>query len=850
MNSASSDPAKDYAFRFDLPIDPIILGGELDLAGWLLHREGRPIHGLRAVVRRRFFRSEIVRGRRKRKRADVAAAFPHLPEAEASGFLIELRLRFGRSHLSFQVLDHERVWRTFSTAAVTAIPLSLLERFGFTNLRSFLIFYLQQRLAARIPEGHASASPGRVEARPSGSSPNTKRIELFATSKSNLFIVEIGELVAAGFRDLGCESRLKLDEIPEENPPDETVQIVVTPHEYYNLFLSEKFPRDRLRGLTTGVHLLCTEQPETGWFQSNLQWGANARSVADINPLGVAAYRARGLKSQQLQLGYHPILSHHPRAPHQQRTHDITFLGSMTERRDTFFAQHADFFAQHRCHLRLVPLGFAKTRETRSYLSEERRNELLNDSRILLNLHYSEQEYFEWHRMLVGLANGCCIISETCRGHGPLMPGRHFIMVEQEYLIPACRYYLDHPEECEKIARAGLEFVETNLRQSQSCLAFLDTIERGQTPALPLDAPGVPLPEELRERISRHTRRLLLHAVKRDLRTMLAGEAASSPRIGTGEANSFPSSEIPAQRAAVLERRNAYQARLEQQEETRRCGEPIWQLHDNDLFARTSKPKLSVLITLYNYAHHIEECIESITHAAEHLAEAPEVVIVNDASTDDSLARALASQRVSKLPMRVVDKNFNTGLADARNTGLHLSRARYLFMMDADNLVFPTALKQLLDAISESDSAAAYSLLCRFRESPSNRVGLLSYFDWDPQILVQYPYIDAMAMFDRQVLLDLGGYDNHLSQIGWFGWEDYDMWLRFAQHQKRVAFVPNTLCLYRHHDTSMINTTNLFEAELVRHFLDRYGDLLARFEPREKVFGVGREKIAAGAGPL
>jgi hypothetical protein len=165
-------------------------------------------------------------------------------------------------------------------------------------------------------------------------------------------------------------------------------------------------------------------------------------------------------------------------------------------------------------------------------------------------------------------------------------------------------------------------------------------------------------------------------------------------------------------------------------------------------------------------------------------------------------------------------------------------------MMDADNLIYPQGLKQLFDVISEGHFAAAYSLLCRFRGTPINRVGLLSYFDFDPQILVQYPYVDAMAMFSRTALLELGGYDNHLSQIGWFGWEDYDMWLKFAQRDLPVGFVPNTLCLYRHHDTSMINTTNLFETELVHHFMDHYGDLLAHYEPRATVFGVDRQKIA------
>ncbi len=44
-----------------------------------------------------------------------------------------------------------------------------------------------------------------------------------------------------------------------------------------------------------------------------------------------------------------------------------------------------------------------------------------------------------------------------------------------------------------------------------------------------------------------------------------------------------------------------------------------------------------------------------------------------------------------------------------------------------------------------------------------------------------------MAMFRRDTLLELGGYDHTLSEIGWFGWEDYDMWLRFAQNDLPVV---------------------------------------------------------------
>ena len=49
-----------------------------------------------------------------------------------------------------------------------------------------------------------------------------EKVNLFATTKSNLFILEIGRLIAAGFRDLGCESELLLDRPPVKSPSSDT----------------------------------------------------------------------------------------------------------------------------------------------------------------------------------------------------------------------------------------------------------------------------------------------------------------------------------------------------------------------------------------------------------------------------------------------------------------------------------------------------------------------------------------------------------------------------------------------------------------------------------------------------
>lgn len=841
-----------YDVRFDAAIESIVLERTLAIHGSLVHLGGEPTAGIRVLVKRPFFRQKVFRARRKRTRPDVAAVYPHLPEALASGFLAELQLGFGRNHLVFQVQDQNRVWSTFHSATTFVLPASLPARLGFKNLQKFLISYLK-----RLTAGRPSASAAETEFKAISPSPvllATRRVHLFATSKSNLFIVEIGELVAAGFREIGCEAELLLDQVPDSKPAADTLQLVVTPHEFYNLFLRERFSWQEMQEQTRNLFLLCTEQPETGWFQNNLTWGAKARGLADINALGVAAYRRRGLPCHHLPLGYHDMLAHRDATPHQKRDIDIIFLGSMTPRREVFLAENAPFFSGRSCYIRLVPLGFAKTKTTRSYLGADERNDLLNRSRILLNVHYSEQNYFEWHRMLVALANGCCIITETSRGYGPLEPGKHFVMAESEYLIPCCEYYLNNPDECTRIAEQGREFIRSQLRQGQSCQRFLHEIEAAakaishipekqvstELLVLPVDPAPHPFPKALVEKFSRHTTRLLGRAIRRDLQGIgqkLRKKPLLEPRL-TGTATREATL-----REQVVQKREGYHARWLKQEALRLRGDPFLDIHENSVFARGGKPIVSVLITLYNYAHFIGDCVASVEKATSKLDGLCDVLIVDDASTDNSFARALQCLESSGLPVRLARKKFNTGLADARNVAISLARAPHVFILDADNLVYPNALQQLYAVITSDDYDAAYSLICRFRGTPENRVGLLSYYDWDPEILVQYPYIDAMAMFRRDALQEGPGYDNHLSQIGWFGWEDYDMWLRFAQRQRRVAFVPNILCLYRHHETSMINTTTLFESDLVNHFLAVYGDLIDRFPLRERVFGIERSKL-------
>jgi len=295
---------EEFAYGFDDPIDSVSYSRAVRISGWLVNIKAQPIHGIRLIARNGLWPRRGARARRKRSRPDVALEFPDVPDARASGFLIEAQLHSGRNEISIQVQDEQKRWRTFFSTAIKVLPLDLLEKAGFPNVRDHLVDKLQRRRTARSIHLAISESVGgmaqRLQFQP-------RRVVIYGTLRSNLFIREVGELVAAGFAELGCETELLFDRLPEREN-NEALQIVLTPHEYYNLFLLEQVPRKTARELSANLIFLCTEQPATGWFEQNLRWGCYARAVADINPLGVESYRAHGIRAHHLPLGYHELL--------------------------------------------------------------------------------------------------------------------------------------------------------------------------------------------------------------------------------------------------------------------------------------------------------------------------------------------------------------------------------------------------------------------------------------------------------------------------------------------------------------------------------------------------------------
>lgn len=223
---------------------------------------------------------------------------------------------------------------------------------------------------------------------------------------------------------------------------------------------------------------------------------------------------------------------------------------------------------------------------------------------------------------------------------------------------------------------------------------------------------------------------------------------------------------------------------------------------------------VAVAVSLCNYARHLPQCLDSV---AAQTHPSLELVVVDDASDrDDSLAVArdwLAGRAERFTRALLVRHPVNQGLAGARNTGFARSRAGAVFVLDADNALFPPAIAKLSRALAFSGRAAAYCQLALFDQARG--LGLADL--WLPAFFEIGNYVDAMALIRRDAFDRVGGYSDLC------GWEDYDFWCKCVEAGLSAAFVPEVLCRYRVHDDSMLRTASrqaypeLHPAMMLRH---------------------------------
>lgn len=232
--------------------------------------------------------------------------------------------------------------------------------------------------------------------------------------------------------------------------------------------------------------------------------------------------------------------------------------------------------------------------------------------------------------------------------------------------------------------------------------------------------------------------------------------------------------------------------------------------------AYLDRPKVSIVIPVYNGANYLAEAIDSAL--AQTYANF-EVIVVNDGSDDGGATARIAQGYGNRI--RYFEKS-NGGVASALNLGIAAMRGEFFSWLSHDDLYHPEKVACSIDAL-------------RAAGRPSLAFCDFAYFNEGGETLHEVRYdggkecerpIDALLggrfngctfLIPRRTLEDLGGFREGLPTT-----QDYELWFRITD---RLPFihVPRLLVRQRLHPLQGSRTSShLDEADrLMVHIVDR-----------------------------
>ena len=199
------------------------------------------------------------------------------------------------------------------------------------------------------------------------------------------------------------------------------------------------------------------------------------------------------------------------------------------------------------------------------------------------------------------------------------------------------------------------------------------------------------------------------------------------------------------------------------------------------------RPRVSVIIPLYNRAHTIGRCLESVYRQS---LDDLEIIVVDDASQDGGLGRL---PRIDPR-VRVIRHAVNRGAAAARNTAIRAARGDYVALLDSDDEWLPEKLAvqvARLEALGASHEAAVSAFILIDEPGGARRVidGALRR---DPQrsLLLGCTVSPGSTLICRRdCFAHVGAFDERLRRL-----EDWDWLLSYSRH-RTLAMIERPLAV-------------------------------------------------------
>ncbi len=186
---------------------------------------------------------------------------------------------------------------------------------------------------------------------------------------------------------------------------------------------------------------------------------------------------------------------------------------------------------------------------------------------------------------------------------------------------------------------------------------------------------------------------------------------------------------------------------------------------------------ISIIIPIYNQADKIGACLQGIKNQTY---QDYEIIVVNDGSRDE-IENVIAESRKMFTDNFVFISQENQGANVARNRGWKEARGDYFLFCDADIVMVPEMLAEMMRVLKENPKASyVYS---------SHRFGnkLFRFWPFDAEKLKKMPYVHSTSLI-KAIDFPVSGWDVNLKKF-----QDWDIFLTMLKNGKSGVWVDKVL---------------------------------------------------------
>jgi O-antigen biosynthesis protein len=247
---------------------------------------------------------------------------------------------------------------------------------------------------------------------------------------------------------------------------------------------------------------------------------------------------------------------------------------------------------------------------------------------------------------------------------------------------------------------------------------------------------------------------------------------------------------------------------------------------------RLEEPDVSVVMVLYGGGTVATRAISAL---AENTEPCFELILVDNASPDDSLARV--EEQVEGAT--ILRNTANTGFGPASNQGAALARARTLCFLNSDAIVEPGWLPPLLETLAEPGVGAAVPLFLNENGTVQEAGSVVDSIghahavggngdarDFRYRFRREVDFGSAACMLvPAELFLELGGFDE-LFAPAYF--EDTDLCFKLHERGLRTIFEPRSRVVHIRHGSGTSGAARKLMEEHRDLFVERWAERLTR----------------------